>query len=216
MFRWISILSFAAVFAGIVLHHLLFPCGYKPRFSIGSIVRKKVHLFTLLFPEQKLRWPGKIQKCAFVIGLFCFIVLLMTGFGPLFFGGRLHGYLLMVHVTFAAVFIACAAVVAVLGAGEYAFSGKDAVTLSGRGLETKVKGCWLMDSGIGAKAGFWFLLLMSLPVTMTMVLSMFPIFGTEGQKILFHAHRWCALIFAVTAMLQVYILIRTEILKDMK
>ncbi|MHC5093151.1 MAG: hypothetical protein ACYSO2_04535, partial [Planctomycetota bacterium] len=72
------------------------------------------------------------------------------------------------------------------------------------------------DTGIGAKAGFWTLIVMSLPVTLTMVLSMLPIFGTHGQKILFHAHRWCALIFALIAMIELYILIRIGVLKDTK
>jgi len=210
----ISMSAYAVVLLGILLHHLIFPCGYEKRFSLYSLIRKKVHLFTLIFPEQKLSWPQKICKCIFMIGLLSFAVLAITGFGPLFFGQRLEGYLLMIHATFAPVFIGCAAIVAVLGAGKYAFSGKDAEVLSCRCMESNAKRCWLTDSGVGAKAGFWVLLVLSLPVTLTMVLSMLPLFGTDGQAFLFEAHRWCALAFALIAIVELYILIRMQILGE--
>jgi len=215
MFRWISMIGFAAVFAGMILHHLIFPCGYKPRFTVDSLIRKKVHLLTLLFPEQKRRLPGKIRKLIFLLGLLSFCVLLLTGFGPVLFGHRLEGYWLMIHATFAPVFIGCATMVVLLGAAEYTFNRKDADAIQHRFCRRK-DGCWLADSGIGAKAGFWLLAALSLPVTLTMVLSMLPLFGTEGQEWLFHLHRWCALFFVLTAIVELYMLIRMDVLKDMK
>ena len=149
-----------------------------------------------------------------MLGLLSFALLAITGFGSLFFGYRLEGYLLMVHATFAPVFIGCLAVVAILSAGKYAFSPKDTQMLSSRCPETNVKGCWLTDSGIGARAGFWALLVLSLPVTLTMVLSMLPLFGTKGQAFLFETHRWCALTFALITIVELYILVRMEILKE--
>lgn len=216
MFRWISIIGFAVIVAGILLHHLVFPCGYKPRFSIGALIRKKVHLFTLLFPEQKLGLPGKIRKLIFLLGLLSFTILLLTGFAPLVFGSKLQGYLLMIHATFAMVFIGCAAIVVFLGAGEYSFNKKDADAIP-PGCKCSGDGsCWLTDTGIGAKVGFWLLALLTLPVTLTMVLSMLPLFGTHGQEFLFHLHRWCGLFFAWIAIVELYILIRMGVLKDTK
>jgi hypothetical protein len=217
MFRWISIIGFSGVFAGLFLHHLIFPCGYQPRFSVGSLIRKKVHLLTLLFPEQKLRLPGKIRKLIFVLGMLSFCVLLLTGFGPLLFGHKLAGYWLMIHATFAPVFIGCAAMVVLLGAGEYAFNKKDAEAVPRRCFCSDPSGgCWLTDSGVGAKAGFWLLAALSLPVTLTMVLSMLPLFGTEGQEWLFRLHRWSALFFALTAIVELYMLIRMEVIKEIR
>jgi hypothetical protein len=76
------------------------------------------------------------------------------------------------------------------------------------------EGCWLTDSGTGAKVGFWILLVLSLPVTLTMVLSMLPLIGTEGQAFLFQAHRWSALFFVWVAIFEFYTLIRMEIRKE--
>lgn len=211
MFQWVSIVSFAAVFGGIFVHSLIFPCGYKPRFSVGSLIRKKVHLFTLLFPEQKLSLPGKIRKLVFLVAVLSFVVLLLTGFSPVLFGSKLQGYWLMLHATFAPVFIACAAIVALLGAGEYRFNKTDAQAIPFVAGRRESKGCWLTDSGVGAKAGFWLLLIASLPVTLTMVLSMLPLFGTHGQEFLYDAHRWSALVFGLVAIVELYMLIRMEI-----
>lgn len=213
-FRWISIAAFVVVSGCLLLHHLVFPCGYKGRFTLGSLIRKAVHLLTLLFLEQRLGWAGRIRKLAFLLGLLSFGVLLLTGFLPLIFGGKLHGYLLMIHATFAPVFITCGAVVAVLGAGQYAFNKKDAESVPWSRQYNSGPGCWLTDSGIGVKAGFWCLLIISLPVTLTMVLSMLPLFGPNGQEVLFHMHRWCALVFTLVAIIELYILIRIQIRKE--
>ncbi|MBM4103763.1 MAG: hypothetical protein FJ263_06895 [Planctomycetes bacterium] len=216
MFRWAAIISFGVIFAGLLLHHLLFPCGYKPRFSPGSLIRKKVHLFILLFPEQKLSLPGKIRKFIFLLGLLSFVVLLLTGFTPLMLGSRLAGYWLIIHATFAPVFIGCTALLALLGAGQYRFNKEDLETVGLGCTSSKIDGCRLTDIGIGAKAGFWLLLILSLPVTLTMVLSMFPLFGTHYQELFYHLHRWCGLVFAWIAIVELYILIRMGILEDTK
>ena len=216
MFRWISIIGFAVIFAGLFLHHVMFPCGYKPRFSIGALIRKNVHLLTLIFPQQKLGLPGKIRKLIFLVWLLSFTILLLTGFAPLIFGSKLQGYWLMIHATFALVFIGCAAIVVALGAGEYAFNKKDAEAIPPGCKCAGDGGCWLTDTGVGAKVGFWLLAVMALPLTMTMVLSMLPLFGTHGQELMFHLHRWCGLIFAWIAIVELYILIRMGVLKDTK
>jgi hypothetical protein len=49
-----------------------------------------------------------------------------------------------------------------------------------------------------------------------MVLSMFPLFGPVGQEFLFYAHRWCTLIFALTAIVELYILIRMGVSRETK
>jgi hypothetical protein len=218
MFRTISIISFLVVLGGIGLHHLIFSSGYKNRFSLVSLFCKMVHLLTLLLRPQKLGWVERLRKLAFLLGLLSFCVLFLTGFGPVLLGGRLHGYLLMIHATFAPVFIACTAFVTITGAAQYAFNNKEIkhVTCPCWKFPNRADGCWWSDTGIGAKAGFWVLVTMSLPVTLTMVLSMFPLFGPVGQEFLFYAHRWCTLFFALTAIIELYILIRMGVLEDIK
>jgi len=179
MFRMISIMAYVVVLLGIILHYLMFSSGIKMRFACHGLLRKGI----------------------FFLGLLSFVVLAVTGFGPLFFGSRLQGYLLMVHMTLVPVFITCVAVLAVLTAGEFSFSRKDAETATSRFRKP-------------AQCGFWLLLALSLPVTLTMTLSMLPLFGTHEQEFLFEAHRWCALVFSLTAVIELYIMTRFAVLKD--
>jgi hypothetical protein len=212
MFRWITLACFAAAAGALMLHHLLFPCGYEKRMGLGVFIRKTVHLMTTLFLPQRLNWPGRFLKLAFLLGLLSFLVMLVTGFGPLLLGTRLQGWLLMIHATFAPVLIACAAVIAILGAGRFRFLKKDTQAAM---ICRKNRCCWLTDSGIGAKAGFWVLLFLSLPLTLTMVLSMLPLFGEDWQNFMFHAHRYIALVFTLTAVMELYMLARMEVRKDL-
>ena len=171
-FRWFSIAAFAVLVACLLLHRAAFSAKHK-----GSSMIKKLNPLLLL---RKMSMTERLLKLALLFGILSFCVLCLTGFGPLLLGARLHGYLLMIHATCAPVFIACAAVIAVLGAGRNVFTEKDV--------------------RVGIKAGFWSLLVMTLPVTLTMVLSMLPLFGPSGQVFLFHAHRWCTLIFVLIAI----------------
>lgn len=202
MFRWITLISFAAVLGGIVLHYLMFPRGYKSRDASAPL------------PDRRLRF--RFRKLAFLVGLLSFCVLLVTGFGPLLFGGRLHGYLVMIHATFAPVFIACTAFIAVTAVADYAFNKNDVENLPRPWWKCpgRAEGCWFTDSGVGAKIGFWLLLALSLSVTLTMVVSMLTLFGTQGQEFLFHTHRWTALVFALIAMIELYMLARMQSLED--
>ena len=204
MFQIVSMISFIVVLGGIGLHRLVYSNRQGPETHISL---------------GKCRTgPGYFQKLAFLFGLFTFSVLLFTGFGPLLSGLRLQGYLLMIHATFAPFFIASVAFIAVTGAEQYAFNEKDIeqIPCPFRKFPNRVEGCWLTDTGLGAKVGFWTLLVMSLPVTLSMVLSMLPLFGPKGQDFLFQAHRWSALIFALTLIVELYILIRMRASKDTK
>lgn len=215
MFQQISLAAFGVVFGGVLLHHLVFPCGYQTRFAPGTLIRKKVHLLTLLFLPQHLNLVGRFKKLVLLLALLSFAVLLATGFGPLLMGARLHGWLLMIHATFAGVFVATAAILVVGWAHGMAFDRRDGQTVV-QGLRSfPCKGsCWLTDNPIGAKIVFWTLAVLLLPLTLSMVLSMLPIFGTEGQEFMFHLHRWSALVFACTALVGLYILIRRQVRKE--
>ena len=204
MFQIISMISFIVILGGIGLHCLIY--------SNEQRSETQITLGTCRIG------PRYFRKSAFLFGLLSFSVLLFTGFGPLLFGLRLHGYLLMIHATFAPVFIASVAFIAVTSAEQYAFNEIDLEQIPCPGCKPgkPTVGCCLTDTGLGAKLGFWILLVMSLPVTLSMVLSMLPLFGPEGQDFLFQAHRWSALIFALTLIAELYILIRMRAIKDTK
>jgi len=199
MFRWISIISFAAIFAWILVHYFVITRGNKT----GSPGHRKMCLLSMLCSGQKRCWSEIIRKLVVLFGIISFIVLFLTGFGPLLLGGKLQGYLLMIHATFAPVFIICLTLFAVLRAGKYSFNDKDADW-----LDHIDQGCSLINTDVGKKTGFWLLLILSLPLILSMTFSMLPLFGTQGQEILFDLHRISALFFVLTAVVELYILAR--------
>lgn len=189
-FRWISLAAFIVVIGGIGFHAMLFPFSASGRWRIMDILRTKIHVFTLLFLDQKLNWIGRMKKLILLLALLSFLILLITGFGPLLFGCRLAGWLLVIHATFAPVLIGCLALLALGWAQGMVF---------GNGSGSVLKGC------------FWLLIFLSLPLTLTMIGSMFRFFGTDGQALLLIWHRWCALAFGCIALIFLYALIRGQI-----
>ena len=126
MFRTVSIITFLVALGGIAGHGILFPCGPGSRWGIGDIIKKKVHIFTMLFLEQELSLLGRLKKLAYLLALLCFVILFLTGFAPrVIYDTELTGFLLMIHVTFAGVFIACVAFLTVTWAHQFRFGTSD-------------------------------------------------------------------------------------------
>ena len=211
MFQKISIFAFAVTVGCLALNCIISPCKECWRHPL----RKIVHLFTLLLLEQKLSPMGVLRKLVYLLALLCFVILAITGFYPTIILGRhISGYLIMVHATFAPVFAICLAVLAVMWARCYRFTGGDwpwferiikRVTLANSpGDETPCK-----SYGLGQKIAFWLIIFLALPLILSIVLSMFPFFGTHWQELLLSMHRYTALVFAMVAIVHTYFIIRT-------
>ena len=212
MFRTISIVAFVITLSGIALNCIVSPCKECWRHPL----RKLVHLFTLLCIEQKLNLVGVLRKLVYLLALLCFLVLAINGFYPtLVLGEHISGYLVMVHATFAPIFAICLAVLAIMWARNCRFNRGDwpwfdrfvqRVTLvKSAGEETSCE-----SSGLGQKITFWLIIFLALPLILSIVLSMFPLFGTHWQELLLDMHRYTALVFALVAIVHTYLLIRTK------
>lgn len=212
MFRIVSIITFLVALGGIAGHSIFFPCGPGPRWGIGDIIRKKVHIFTMLFLEQELSLLGRLKKLAYLLALLCFVILFVTGFAPrLLYGTELSGLLLMIHVTFAGVFIVCVAFLAVTWAHRFRFGGGDLDCLKNV-LNLRIQS---ISTETCSKLLFWILIFLSLPAALSILLSMFPIFGTHGQEVLFEIHRWSVLVLSLCAFVHIYLLIREGFRKEL-
>ena len=56
-------------------------------------------------------------------------------------------------------------------------------------------------AGFFRKTFFWLTVLAAIPVILSIVLSMVPLFGTTGQEFLYHLHQYSALTFLVSAIM---------------
>ena len=155
-----------------------------------------------------------LRMLAYLLALVSFVVLALTGFYPvLILGEHISGYLVMLHVTFAPVLTVCVAVLAVLWASNCRFTAGDwpwferivkRVT-SDKSVDKAVKS---KSSGLGQKITFWLIIFLTLPLALSIVISMFTLFGTNGQELLLGLHRYIAYIFAVVVIVHTFLLIR--------
>ena len=72
--------------------------------------------------KQKRSLVDCLRILVYLVALFSFVVLALTGFYPVLILGRhITGYLVMIHATFAPVFAVCLAILAVLWARQCCF-----------------------------------------------------------------------------------------------
>lgn len=212
MYQKISIYAFLITIIGIVMSYFIGP----DKECLKHPIRAFVHICTLVFLEQKLTFAGAIRKLVYLLALLSFIILAVTGFYPtLIKGEHISGYLIMIHATFAPILAICLAVLAVMWAGKSIFNTKDwpwfqrfveRVTLVKINEDSSDK-----KSCIGQKIGFWLIIFLSLPLIMSIILSMLPYFGTYWQELFILIHRYTALVFAIVVLIHTHLIIIAQI-----
>ncbi|MBN1817200.1 MAG: hypothetical protein JW828_07545 [Sedimentisphaerales bacterium] len=213
MFATISIWAIIIVLGLVVVHWFACPVGQKRDLSFGGLVRFKVHVLTMFFLDQKLTLVGKLKKLVYMVALLCFLILFLTGFVPrLICGVPLSGYTLMIHATFAPVFAVCA-MIAIVGYAQQCRFTRDELDWVERLMRCRCKDL-LCNSDLGRKLTFWLAAVLILPVALSMIVSMYPIFGTKGQEILFELHRYFALVLVLVAIGHVYLVMRAKFKAD--
>ena len=154
---------------------------------------------------------AKLKCLACPLALGSLIVLFITGFvGRLFFGELMTGYTLMLHVGLAPVFVICAGVVGVAWGHQCRLNGDDRQGLADLLRLKKTDPADTAD--LGWKLTFWLAMFLVVPVSLSMVLGMFPIFGTHGQETLLCLHQYSSLALTLAAMIHVYLVIRRKAL----
>jgi len=220
MFRIVSIIGFIIVFAGIACHYIvslpkrddLF--GKDRRSKILDILRVPVYLLILLLLEQKLSIIGILRKLVYLLALLCFVILVVNGFYPsLILGKSISGYWIMLQTTAGGVFAVCIAILAVLWAHNCRLDKNYWPWLTNLLRHEPADTTALEKYELCQKICFWLIIFLALPLILSIVLSMFPLFGTDGQRFLLQLHRYSALLLALAAIVHTYLLIRTQMNK---
>ncbi|MGA2069907.1 MAG: cytochrome b/b6 domain-containing protein [Sedimentisphaerales bacterium] len=218
MFRSIAITGFIAVIAGTILHFAV----SKPKFDdvfgkdrslrILDPLRLVVFLKTLLFVEQKWSLVGVLRKLVFLLAILCFVVLVVTGFVPnIFLEKSITGWWLMIHATFAPIFAACLAALAVLWADKNRLDKNYWPWWLNRALLRQPGSTTPAEKyELGLKISFWTILVLSLPMILSAVLGTFALFGTDGQRVLLQIHRYSTLLLSLFAIIYLELAALTE------
>ncbi len=164
--------------------------------------------------KQKRSLVSILRLLVYLLAVLCFLVLAFTGFYPsLVLGEHISGYPVMIHATFAPIFAVCLAVLAVMWSHNCRFVRGDwpgLERLIRRAALTGSDGIPSRSTGLGQKVAFWLLIVLSLPLILSIVLSMFHIFGTHWQKLLLSIHGCTALLFSLVAIVHIFLLIRAR------
>jgi len=164
---------------------------YRILIILGFVVA----IVGLLISMKKVKGQGRTiwslpeSGLAGLLSLFLLIALatlVVTGFLPVIItGGPVSGLILILHVAAGPVFATCLAFLAIILAARFRMQAGE--------MADKVK--W----------GFWLIVLFAIPLISSAILSMFPIFGTEGQHILLHLHGYSALLLILTIAITYYL-----------
>lgn len=164
-----------------------------------------------------LNWSAKrdtkfafLRKFFYRLMILLFIILALTGFSPpLLFGAHLSGILLIIHVTIAPLFVFSFMLFVILWALLQQFDKNDFETVQCLIKKEEVDP-HKFDAFMN-KLYFWLFTVIALPAIMSMILSMYPIFGTEGQIALLNVHRYSVLALAVIIVLHLFGRYRMEL-----
>ena len=135
---------------------------------------------------------GGLRTAFYILTLASMLILAATGFVPYLMGNPLAGFNLLLHVSLAPLFAISITVLILLLAYRYAVDRKNAGMRHAHRLS------------------FWMLVLLAPFVMGSIVLSMYPIFGTEGQVTLLIIHRLSAILFLVMGIIYTYYLIESS------
>ena len=132
-------------------------------------------------------------KILFPATVFSVLILAFTGFVPsVLFGLHLSGYLLVLHMIIAPIFGLCMAMWALIWTKKYVMSEKDWLSVW-NSLKTKTN----LSKELVQKLLYWLLVCLSMIVIFSMLISMFPIYGTNIQEMLLKIHQFSTLFFFI-------------------
>ena len=216
MFETIAILVIVATIVGILLHWFAVPASAECR-NQGA-VRGFMHVVSMLLIEQRASLLGALKKLCYLVSLVCFLVLAITGFYPLLVHGEhISGYPMMIHATFAPIFAICLAIIGLTWAGQFRFRRSDCPRL--QALLRRVTNLRIPAAAeegpcpcaaTSRKVTFWAIVVLALPLILSIVLSMLPLFGTHWQEVAMAAHRWTAVAFTVVVLIHTYLSVRVR------
>jgi len=179
MIRLLSLIGLSGTLIGLAIHFMTFRS--KPSVPIGPVV--SIH--------NLLR--GILRKLIYFLMLLCFVVLVITGFYPLLIlDVPLSSYFLVLHLTFAPIFAVLLSIFILISAHYHRFTGSD--------------WRWREKTELGLKSCFWLMILFSIPLILSIILSMYPIMGTQYQEFLRDVHRLSALLFVMITLIHTYLI----------
>ena len=142
------------------------------------------------------------QKTKSAVAYICailFLILFITSFPPVVFGYHMSGLLMMLHVQ--AALLMSAAIVFLV----FLHSSGSQLSLEKLSkLYEDIKSQESLDSQIMLRVLFWLNIVFMLPAMLSIILMLYPLFGTEGLEFLADVHRWSVLLLTISLIFVQY------------
>jgi hypothetical protein len=156
--------------------------------------------------SEKSQIFNLLRKLFYSLTAALFFVLAVTGFIPVIFGIHLTGVLLIIHVTVAPFFVLSLMFTILLWAHHKQFDIRDFEYVFGNNPTNRLG---VQKNLLWQKVGFWSFLVFSIPAILSIILGMYPLFGTDGQENLLDVHRYSVLILMFISGFYLILKIRT-------
>jgi hypothetical protein len=146
---------------------------------------------------------AELRRTVFLFTLGLALVLVASAFIPVVvLGDHPSGVLLVIHVTVAPFFALSLCLTTLLWA-ERMRLGRADWEAAKKILRWRSQARGDLSATI-RRLGFWIVLLVSLPLLLSIILGMFPLFGTDGEEFLISLHGYSGLVLLSTALVITY------------
>ncbi len=166
--------------------------------------------------REAARSPLKsLERLLLIALVVLFGILAFSGFLlPVLVGEHLTGTFLIIHVTVAPLFALSLASLAILWGHRLRL---DSLPLNGKPAGLPPSSVLNnVKSWLWMKMSFWSILLLSLPLLLSVILGMYPLFGTDGEQFLIGLHGYSALVLSWIVLLQLVVVVYRPEGKDEK
>lgn len=152
------------------------------------------------------------QKAKSITAHLCgalFVILFITAFLPIVFGYHMSGLFMMIHASTALLTSISLVAFVFLFSNSNQLSLEELQKLAGDYRQKKT-----LDPQIMLKVLYWLIIALILPAMLSIILMLYPLFGTDGLEFLADVHRWSVLLLTICVIFVQYfrILIKKEIL----
>ncbi len=195
MFRFISILGFLITFIWLALVFRK-NMGLTTQWYLSQTNNMKDTLKNI----KKSSVQVIVKNLLFPLIIICFVILAVSGFfSVLILGKPISTYLLLLHVSIAPIFAICMAILSLIWTHKHSFNKADWQTIC------NLKSCEKKNQIVlWQKVSFWLIIFLTLPIILSILLSMYPLFGSGIQNSLLITHRYSSLLFMILSILYFY------------
>jgi cytochrome b subunit of formate dehydrogenase len=210
MFRLISLLGFIGLTAVIVW-------AIRSQLVQLAVTQQRLREQTVDLTNNLRQWrslstPAQLatlMRFFYLATLLSVFILALTGFLPVIvFGQPISNIPLMLHLVLAPFFAIGITALALLWSQRHRFTKNDWEPLRQRRL--KKHAGTETDPDVWQKICFWLSVLLAVPVIVSTIFMMYPLYGTAGQEWLLHLHGYAGLLLLAVAVVHTYLILRPK------